>query len=183
MHVQLVNPNPGNRIYIASGYAENGNYLHLSNAFVDYIPYHYQISRITVYSSRNYTSVSEDAQNKNILTDMSVQPFTSWAQSPLGYEAHRAGLQSREFVVLSSTGTRVKASIIPSKRDRQFVFNGATNAGPTELETANDLVWITRETGVPVDYWTDTYVDFEIMRWGHYGPPTVWYKGFGTTCG
>ena len=66
-----------------------------------------------------------------------------------------------------------------SKRDRQFCFNGATDASGTELESANDLVWITRESGVPVDYWSDTYVDFEITRWGFYGPPTVRYEGCG----
>ena len=58
VRVQLTTPNPGSRIFIVSGFAQNGNYLHLSNAFVDYIPYHYQITQITVYSSRNYTAVS-----------------------------------------------------------------------------------------------------------------------------
>ena len=37
-----------------------------------------------------------------------------------------------------------------------------------------------RETGTPVDYWSNTYVDFEITRWGYYhGPPTAWCKGSG----
>ena len=68
----------------------------------------------------------------------------------------------------------------PSKRDRQFAFNGITDGGSTELQTANYLVWIMRETGTPVDYWSNTYVDFEIIRWGYYhGPPTAWYKGSG----
>ena len=109
--------------------------------------------------------------DKNILTNMSVQPFTGWTTSPSsisGFAGNREDLESREFVMSSSTGTRVKVSIIPSKR-----------AGPAELQTANDLVWITREINVPVNYWSDTYVDFEITRWGYYWPPTTWYKGCG----
>ena len=121
---------------------QNGDYLHLFNAFVDYIPYHYQISRITVYSSRNYTAVSSTDTDKNILIDMSVQPFTGWTTSPSSisdFAGNREGLESREFVMTSSTGTRVKVSIIPSRRDKEFTFNGVTNAGPAELQTTNGL--------------------------------------------
>ena len=97
VRVQLTTPNPGSRIFIVSGFAQNGNYLHLSNAFVDYISYHYQISQITVYSSRNYTAVSSTDTDKNILIDMSVQPFTGWTTSPSSisdFAGNREGLES-----------------------------------------------------------------------------------------
>ena len=73
----------------------------------------------------------------------------------------------KEFVVASSTGTRVRVTFIPSKRDRQFIFDGSG------VKTSNDLCWITREGDVPEETWNDTYVDIEVTRWGHSSGPST----------
>ena len=74
-------------------------------------------------------------------------------------------------------GNRVQVTYIPSERDRQFVF-GAATGNPSDY-TANELVWITRESGVPTDYLSDTYMDFEVAVWDFIATAVEWKPGIG----
>ena len=84
---------------------------------------------------------------------------------------------SREFGVTQATGTRAKVTIYPSKRDRQFVFG--TVSGGSRANTANDILWISAEANYPVEYWSDTYVDIEMSRWGYTSSAVTWFEGCG----
>jgi len=71
---------------------------------------------------------------------------------------------------MPALGLRASVTYIPSKRDRQFLFdNTATNS-----LTANILRSFITESSVPVDTLRDVYIDFEVFRWSLYSESTEW---------
>ena len=75
------------------------------------------------------------------------------------------------LLIMSYRGRgRSKIKYIPSKKDRQFIFSFVATF---QNRTANDLISVTAENNTPKEYWTDTYIDVEICRWGYVSGPTV----------
>ena len=80
-----------------------------------------------------------------------MQPFSYWHYYDQVNASQKewGGEESREFIIANSTGTRTKVSIIPNKRDGQFIFRGAISDDALGWHTSNDLVWITLEENTP----------------------------------
>ena len=147
--VQLFTPGTVNTICIRSEQVQRSANHWVVASVIDYCPESCLISRITVYSSHSFAVPSTGSvDNYNVLTDISMRFFGNWTSSL--DTSYRGGTE------LCMLGMRPGMS----KGDRQFVF-GAATGDPSDY-TANELVWITQESGVPTDYMSDTYVDFEV---------------------
>ena len=126
----------------------------------DYTPKAFQISRITFYTARGLTSLAAGQSAEDTpLTDFTFQPFGSWSEGGSGF---RGGRELRECGIASAGGTRAKVSYIPSKKDRQFIFQTLANATYTD----NELCLVVDET-TNNEIRQDCYIDFEVTRWGY----------------
>ena len=168
----------GRQIAIVTCSRARDNNIILHNAFADYIPANFQISWMTIYTNRSYTVAAvETGTSSKVLSDTLVQPFDSWENlGAINRQTQEwSGLESREMILSTSMSVRSEVTIIPNKKDRQFVFNGKTDV--FGWHSANKLAWITKETSIPLENWSDIYIDFRVSRWGHESGPTAGCEG------
>ena len=128
------------RQFVTCSRARDNNNIILHNVFADYIPDDFQISRMTVYTNRSYTVAAvETGAGSKVLSDTLVQPFESWEIfGAINRQTQEwSDLESREMILSTSMSVRSEVTIIPNKKDRQFVFNGKTDV--FGWHSANDL--------------------------------------------
>ena len=146
--VQLFTPGTVNTICIRLEQVQRSANHWVVASVIDYCSESCLISRITVYSSHTFAVPSTGSvDNYNVLTDISMRFFGNWTSSL--DTSYRGGTELCMLGMRSGMGNRMRMTYIPSKGDRQFVF-GATTGDPSDY-TANELVWITQESGVPTE--------------------------------
>ena len=174
--VQLFTPGTVNTICIRSEQVQRSANHWVVASVIDYCPESCLISRITVYSSHSFAVPSTGSvDNYNVLTDISMKFFGNWTSSL--DTSYRGGTKLCMLGMRPGMGNKMRVTYISSKGDQQFVF-GAATGDPSDY-TANELVWITQEPGVPTDYLSDTYVDFEVAVLDLTTTAVEWKLGIG----